>query len=47
MPKLRVITAFMLITISLVAFGVDFFAVGEPAGTGVTDHLVTTGFESP
>lgn len=46
MPKLRILTAFALITISLLAFGVDFFTGGEPVGNHVADYLVKSGFES-
>jgi len=47
MPKLRVLTAFALITVSLLAVGVDFFAGEQPVGNGVPDYLVKSGFESP
>ena len=40
MPKLRVLTAFVLIAISLLAFGVDLIAED-------TDSLVKSGFEGP
>jgi len=40
MPKLRVMAAFILIAISLLAFGVDLVA-------GKSDYLVKSGFEAP
>ena len=47
MPKVRILAAFALITISLLAVGVDFFAGEEPVGDSATDYLVKSGFESP
>ena len=47
MPRLRVMTAFALIAISLLGVGVDFLAGKEPVGNSVTDYLAKSGFESP
>jgi hypothetical protein len=47
MPKLRILAAFALITISLLALGVDFFTGKEPVGNSGTDYLVKSGFEYP
>jgi hypothetical protein len=41
-PKLRILMAFVLISVSLVALGVDFFTGKEPVGNNAT-----TGFEIP
>jgi hypothetical protein len=45
MGKLRVLTAFALIAISLLGVGVDFLAGEEPVGNSVTDDLTRSGFE--
>ena len=42
MPKLRIMMAFVLITISLLAVGVDFFT-----GNSATDYPVKSVFEIP
>ena len=42
MPKLRIMMAFVLITISLLAVGVDFFT-----GDGATDYSGKSVFEIP
>ena len=47
MPKLRVLMAFVLITISLLALGVDFFTGKDAVGSSATDYLVRSGFEIP
>jgi hypothetical protein len=38
--------AFALITVSLLALGVDFFTGRNTAGNSATDYLVKSGFES-
>jgi hypothetical protein len=47
MPRLRVLTAFVLIAISLLGVGVDLLAGKEPVGNSVADYLIKSGFESP
>ena len=44
MSRLRIFAALALISVSLLALGVDFFVVGEPVGSGVID-LVRSGLE--
>jgi hypothetical protein len=47
MLKLRILMAFALITVSLLALGVDFLVGNEPVGNNATDYLVKSGFEFP
>jgi hypothetical protein len=47
MPKVRILMALALITISLLALGVDFFTGKEAVGSSATDYLVRSGFEIP
>jgi hypothetical protein len=47
MAKLRIVMAFVLITISLLALGVDFLTGKDAVGNSATDYLVKTGFEIP
>ena len=46
-PKLRILMAFVLITVSLLALGVDFFTGKEAVGNSASDYLVKSGFEIP
>jgi len=46
-PKLRILMAFVLITVSLLALGVDFFTGKETVGNSASDYLVKSGFEIP
>jgi hypothetical protein len=45
MLKLRIMMAFALITISLLALGVDFFTGKDGVGNTATDYLAKPGFE--
>jgi len=46
MAKLRILMAFALIAISLLALGVDFFTGKDAVGSSATDYTVKSGFES-
>jgi hypothetical protein len=46
-PKLRILMALALITVSLLALGVDFFTGKEAIGNSASDYPVKSGFEIP
>jgi len=46
-PKLRILMAFALITVSLLALGVDFFTGSGAAGNNAADYPVKSAFEIP